>query len=138
MQAIGASRGGLSTKIHMSCDALGNPLRFILTPGQISDYTPAQDLIADFPTQAVLADKGYDSNAIINAIHKSEAEAVIPPKANRVIQRDCDYALYKERNLVERLFNRLKQYRGLATRYCKCKTNFLGFLYLAATMIWLK
>ena len=122
----------------MSCDALGNPLRFILTPGQVSDYTPARDLIADIPAYAVLADKGYDSDAIVNAIANNSADVVIPPKTNRTIQRHCDYALYKERNLVERLFNKLKQYRGLATRYCKTKTNFLGFLYLAAAMIWLK
>jgi len=97
--AFGRSRGGFSTKIHATCDALGNPVRFILTGGEVSDYVPAIDLIKGFKTQAVLADKGYDGDVFIKAIIDSGAQAIVPPRKNRTIKRQCDYTLYKERNI---------------------------------------
>ena len=115
-QAIGRSRGGLSTKIHATVDALGNPLRWILTGGQAADITQAADLIADLPTTAVMAEKGYDADALIALIQQRGAKAVIPPRSNRIEQRDYDHHLYKDRNLVERFFARLKQFRRIATR----------------------
>lgn len=118
----------------MLCDGLGNPVRFILTPGQQADVTQAEALLADQQPDAVLADKGYDSNALLAFIADLDAQAVIPPKRNRVEQRELDDHLYAERNKVERLFNRLKHYRRLATRYDKTARNFLAFWHIAATM----
>ena len=118
-------------------DALGNPLRWILTGGQVSDVTQAASLIAGLPTTAVMGDKGYDANALIARITQMGAQAVIPPRRNRIEQRDFDHHLYKDRNLVERFFGRLKQFRRIATRYEKLARNFLSMLNLACTFIWL-
>lgn len=138
-QALGRSRGGFSTKIHATCDSHGNPLRFILTPGQASDHTQAQALLAEFQAEeAVLADKGYDSDALVETIVQTGAACVIPPTKNRKVQRAYDTHLYKERNQVERLFNKLKNFRRVATRYDKLDVAFLGFIYLAAIFLWLK
>jgi putative transposase len=87
---------------------------------------------------ALLADKGYDADYIIEAAQKMGAEAVIPPKSNRIIQREYDKELYKERNFVERLFNKLKNFRRIATRYDKTASAFMGFIHLASILIWLK
>lgn len=116
-------------------DALGNPVRFILTGGNEADCTQALPLLADIQAGAVLGDKGYDTDAILEGITRVSALAVIPPKANRKVQRDYDYILYKERNLIERFFNRIKHYRAIATRYAKRARNFKAFLYIAATLI---
>jgi len=137
-QALGRSRGGFSTKIHALCDSYGNPLRFILTPGQRSDFVAAPELLKGYSPQAVLADKGYDADYLIEQIQLQGAIAVIPPKKNRRQQREYDVFLYKERNQVERLFNKLKNFRRVATRYDKLDTAFLGFIYLAAIFLWLK
>ena len=137
-QALGRSRGGFSTKIHALCDSLGNPLRFILTPGQRSDFLAASELLRGYKPQAVLADKGYDADYLIEQIQSQGAIAVIPSKKNRRQQRDYDSFLYKERNQVERLFNKLKNFRRVATRYDKLDVAFLGFIYLAAIFLWLK
>ena len=126
-EALGRSRGGFSTKVHVLCDALGNPVRFILTPGQQADITQAEALLADQQPAAVLADKGYDSDALLAFIADLDAQAVIPARRNRIQQRELDPQLYAERNQVERLFNRLKHYRRLATRYDKTARNFLAF-----------
>lgn len=117
------------------CDALGNPVKFLLTPGQTHDITQAQPLLKDLAADHVIADKGYDGDQIIAAIEESGAEAVIPPKTNRKIQRIYDKHLYRERNHIERLFARLKQCRRIATRDDKTARNFLAFLHLAASMI---
>lgn len=118
-------------------DALGNPIRFELTAGQTSDYIPALSLLEGIPFEGVLADKGYDSNAIVDFANKQQAEVVIPPRSHRKEQREYDHYLYKERNLVERFFNRIKHYRRLATRYEKTARNFLAMLTLVSTIIWL-
>jgi len=88
--------------------------------------------------QAVLADKGYDADYIVTAAETMGAQAVIPPKANRKIQREYDAELYKERNLVERLFNKLKHFRRVATRYDKTAVAFLAFVHVASICLWLK
>ncbi len=87
---------------------------------------------------AVLADKGYDADYIVEAAGNMGAVAVIPPKSNRKIQREYDKDLYKERNLVERLFNKLKHFRRVATRYDKTASAFLAFIHLASICLWLK
>ncbi len=124
--------------MHALCDALGNPLRLILTPGNVADCTQAELLLEGIAAGDVLADKGYDSDAIVKYIEDSGAGVVIPPKANRTIQRLCDFALYCERNLVERFFNKIKHYRAVATRYAKRKRNYMAFLTLVSVMLWLK
>lgn len=113
-------------------------MRFILTGGQGSDYTQALSLIEGFHVQAVLADKGYDSDEIVGYITASGALAVIPPRSNRKNPRDCDFALYAERHRVECFFSKLKHYRGIATRYCKRARNFQSLIYLAAMLIWMR
>ena len=100
-----------STKIHAATDALGNPVRLLFGPGQRNDITQAHALIEGFAAEAVIADKGYDANHLREAVLAREAEPVIPPKFNRRAPLPYDKALYKERNLVERFFNKLKQFR---------------------------
>lgn len=137
-QGLGRSKGGFSTKIHAVCDALGNPLRFIVTPGQRNDCTQAIVILKDLKAEHVLADKGYDTDEIITAIEKSGGIAVIPPKSNRKIKREYDIELYKERHKVECLFGFLKHYRRLFSRFEKIKTRFEAFLHLVAALQWLK
>lgn len=127
----------MSTKIHAAVDALGNPVRLFLTQGQASEYTQANELISGFQPDYVIADRGYDSDSFVQAIHASGAEAVIPPRCNRKNLRDYDRILYKERNLVERLFQKLKNYRRIATRYERLARNYSSMLVLVATVIWL-
>ncbi len=88
--------------------------------------------------KVVIADKGYDSNAFVEAIEKTGAEAVVPPRSNRTTPRSYDEDLYKERHRVECFFSKLKHYRRIATRYDKLLANFIGFLKLAAVHILLR
>ena len=127
--------GGWSTKIHAAVDALGNPLRIILTVGQRADITQAEALVAGYQTGAVLADRGYDADSLIALLQKAAIEVVIPSKKNRSEQRLIDKNLYQDRNKVERFFNQLKAYRRVATRYEKTATSFAGFVYLASALI---
>jgi putative transposase len=117
---------------------LGNPVEFILTPGQEADVTQGEALIEGHDAGAVIADKGYDSDPLVRWIEGKGAEAVIPPKKNRKVPRGYDKHLYKERNKVERLIHLLKRYRRVATRYEKTDPNYLGFVYVAAVMILLR
>jgi transposase len=128
----------LTTKLHALCDALGNPLRLILTAGQVADCTQAEPLLTGITAENVLGDKGYDSDATVDFIAQGGAGVVIPPKENRKVKRLCDFPLYRERNLVERFFNKIKHYRAIATRYAKRARNYMAFVALASTMIWLK
>ncbi|KEQ14431.1 transposase [Endozoicomonas montiporae] len=123
--------------MHAATDALGNPVRFILTAGQASEYGQANALIEGMTPDFVLADKGYDSNEFILLIRSSGAEPVIPPRGNRLDQRAYDKVIYKERNLVERLFQKLKNFRRVATRYERLARNYMGILQIAAITIWL-
>ncbi len=135
---MGRSRGGLTTKIHALVDAEGRPLRLALTPGQAGDATAGAALIGELGEGATLiADRAYDTNAIRAFAAERGAWANIPP---RVIRRDS-FAfsgwVYRQRNRVERFFNRLKQFRGLATRYDRRPDNFLAAIKLASIRIWL-
>jgi transposase len=112
-------------------------VRFILSGGHTHDGAPALALMADFHVGYVLADKGYDSDAILAAIEGQGAIPVIPPKCNRKVQRAYDKTLYKARNVIERTFNKLKQYRRLATRYERKSHHFLALLYLATLNLWM-
>ncbi len=121
--------------MHTSVDALGNPRRILLTAGQAHDVRSAPDLIEGQDRQAVIADKAYDSDEFLALIAQMGAEAVIPPKANRIEQREYDKNLYADRNKTERFYNKAKQYRGLATRYEKTARNFLAFWQIASCVI---
>lgn len=118
-------------------DALGNPIALSLTAGQVADITQAEPLLENLDPDAVLADKGYDSDALVASLEAREIAAVIPPKANRKKQRACDFALYRERNLVERFFNKIKHYRGIATRFDKLAITFLAGVLLVCVVLWL-
>jgi putative transposase len=128
----------LSTKIHAATEALGLPLRLIGSPGQRNDITFAHELIDGINADAAIADKGYDADHLTDRIADNGAAVVIPPKRNRKVQRPYDVDLYKERNRIERFFNKLKQFRRIATRYDKLLANFMGFVKLAAIAIWLR
>jgi len=119
-------------------DALGNPLALTLTGGQVHDIKQAEILLALVEPEALLGDKGYDADSFIDRLAARAIKAVIPPKANRKVKRDCDFALYRERNLVERFFCIIKQFRGIATRYEKTARNFLAGLHLVCAIVWLK
>jgi transposase len=121
----------------MMCDALGLPVKFMLTPGEASDYHQAIPLLKNEHPAYVLADKGYDSDEIVDYIIQIGAKPVIPPRSNLIIQRIYDKIIYKERNLIERLFNRLKQFRKIATRFEKIQINFEAMIYLASSYLWL-
>jgi transposase len=135
-ESIGRSKGGLSTKIHAIVDALGNPTGFFLTQGQASDLQGADVLLPQIEAQAVLADKASDAQErVITPLREREIEVVIPPKKNRVTPRPYDKVLYQARHLIENFFAKIKQFRGIATRYDKRSVNFLGGIYLAASAI---
>ena len=122
----------------MIVDALGNPLRLTLTGGQVHDITQAEALLALIEPGALLADKGYDADHFTDNLTARAIKVVIPPKSNRKVKRDCDFALYCERNLVERFFCIIKHYRAIATRYEKTARNFLAGLHLVCALVWLK
>ena len=128
----------MSPKIHAVVDALGNPIGFHLTPGQASDLEGADQLLPDIVAETVLADKGYDADErVIEPLQAKGKTAVIPPRRNRKQPRYYDKELYKARHLIENFFAKLKQYRAIATRYDKRARNFLGAIYLAASVVWL-
>ncbi|UWU12543.1 IS5 family transposase (plasmid) [Sinorhizobium medicae] len=138
-EAFGRSRGGFTTKIHARADGQGRPLGFILTGGEASDYNAVPDLLA-IPVskpRLFLADKGYDGDFLREELLIHGIGPVIPPKANRKNPPACDFRAYKDRNRIERMFNRLKQFRRIATRYDKTRKSFSAFLALAAAKIWL-
>jgi len=128
----------LSTKIHACTDGLGDPVRLLAGPGQENDIRQAAALIKGFRPGHVLADKGYDADHFRQAIRGARAEPVIPFTRSRAAVSRHDKDLYKERNRVERFFNKLKQFRRVATRYDKLLANFLGFVTLAAIALLLR
>lgn len=129
----------MTTKIHASCDALGTPTGFHRTPGHAHDLEGADRLLPTLleTIQAFLGDKAYDAQArVLDLLAKAGVKIVIPPKSNRTELREYDQDLYKARQLIENFFAKLKQYRAIATRYDKRAANFLGAIYLAASVIW--
>ena len=138
-QAIGRSRGGLTTKIHAVVDALGNPVALSLTPGQAADIAEVQPLLEDNEIEAenCLGDKSYDGDGFVGWLEGRGTKPVIPPKANRKTPRKTDFALYRERNLVERFFNKIKNYRAIATRFDKYASTFLAGVLLVSIILWL-
>jgi transposase len=127
----------LSTKIHLAVDGEGRPVRFILTPGQVNDSTQALALLNGECPRYFLADKGYDSHAILDAVEACGAQPIIPQRSCMKRTRDFDARIYKKRNLVERAINKLKHFRRIATRYDRKPANFMAFLCLATLPVWL-
>ena len=129
-KAVGRTKGGINTKIHAIVDGLGNPVAFLLSPGNDGDSTHAVDLMSkiDIEGSNLLGDKAYGTKEILAYIKEHGAVAVIPPKINAKKPWKVDYCLYKERHLVE---------CRIATRYDKLDKSFLSFVYIAACMIWL-
>jgi len=124
----------LSTQIHTPFDALGNPLAFLLTPGQAHDLEGADALLPQMAADTLLADKAFDADErVIEPLVAAGKTVVIPPKSNRKIQRDYDKEIYKARHLIENF----KQFRAIGTRYDKTAKNFLAAIHLAAAIIWL-
>lgn len=127
----------MTTKIHAVVDALGNPVALSLTPGQVHDVMQAEPLLEGLEPEALIADKGYDSDKLVETLDAREIAPVIPSKANRKQPRPCDFALYRERNLVERFFNKIKNYRAIATRFDKLASTFLAGVLLVCVILWL-
>ncbi|MGH6629088.1 MAG: IS5 family transposase, partial [Burkholderiales bacterium] len=134
-QEIGRSRGGRTTKIHALTDRFCRPIAFLLTGGQVADCIAAVTLLDQMPKTAILhGDKGYDSDAVRRKIESKGAAPNIPPKANRRWKNCFSPYLYRDRNAIERMFGRLKDFRRIATRYDRLAHNFLAAVCLAATL----
>ncbi len=139
-RAIGTSRGGPTSKLHIAADAHGNPIDFEVTGGEVHDSQIAKQLIDKIGSaEHFVADKGYDSEAIREYAKQSGMNPVIPRKSNsKKPNPEFDRNLYKLRHLVENLFARLKHFRSIATRFEKLARNFRAMIFLACTFIWIK
>jgi transposase len=136
---VGRSRGGLTTKIHARVDAKGRPVCLLISPGEVHDAACAEALLDGLENGAVvIADKGYDADSIRTHIRDQGAIPNIPNRSNRKTKYRWTKAIYRERNHVERFFNKLKQSRRIATRYDKLGANFFAFVKLASMRIWLR
>ena len=114
-------------------------MRLLISPGQASDMGAVPELLEGLPIPAVVvADRGYDSNAVLDLIGRSGAQASIPSCSRRVVKRSIDPAIYRQRNQVERFFCRLKHFRRVATRFDKLARNFLAAVLIASTRLWLR
>ena len=134
-QAIGRSRGGRTTKIHALTDGECRPIALMITGGQVADCTAGELLLEQMPHASILhGDKGYDSNAIRRRIEGKGVMPNIPPKANRRWKNCFSPFLYRNRNAIERMFCRLKDFRRIATRYDRLATNYLAAVCLAAAV----
>tara|TARA_Y100000590_G_C15423262_1_gene902222 strand:+ start:286 stop:852 length:567 start_codon:yes stop_codon:yes gene_type:complete len=141
-RAIGKSRGGATTKIHMAADAHGNPIDFEITGGEVHDSQVAEKLLEiaeKVEGENFIGDKGYDSKAIRESAQAKGIQPQIPTKKNsKKPNPNFDRQLYKYRHLVENLFARLKHFRSVATRFEKLARNYKSILYLACSLIWIK
>jgi transposase len=133
-QAFGRSRGGFTCKVHCLSDAAGRPLAFHLTGGEAADCTQFETLsaLADARPTYLIADKGYDSDAIRDSLREAGVRPVIPARSNRNTQISWNKRLYRQRNRIERLIGHLKVNRAIATRYDKLARSFLDMLHLAS------
>jgi transposase len=136
---MGRSRGGLTTKTHARVDRQGRPIQLLITPGQAHDLAGAEPLLANVDRRTVvIADKAYDADRLRTRLRVRGAIANIPNMIRRKKRFRWTKALYRERNQIERFFNKLKQFLRIATRYDKLGANFLAFLQLAAVRISLR
>ena len=132
----GTHKRGLNTKIHLAVDAHGMPVRILITEGTTADCKQAEALIDNIKAKVLLADRGYDSDAIVEKAEKAGMKAVIPPRKNRKTQREYDKELYKLRHFVENAFMILKRWRGVATRYAKNTASFLAAVQIRCIAAW--
>ena len=137
-QALGRSRGGFSTKLHILVDGLGNPLHIQLTAGQCHDSPHAPALLAGLTFERVIADRGYAGQAFIDLVVESGAEAVIPPHPRAKDPREYDHWWYRERHLVECFINKLKHFRRVFSRFDKLARRYLAFVQFTSVLIWLR
>ena len=135
--AIGRSRGGRTTKIHALTDDLGRPLSFLITPGNSHDLAGARELLATVrPPRQLLADRAYDAKSLRDWLTERRVKPVIPPNPTRKHPHTYDPKAYRLRNLIERMFCRLKDFRRIATRYDKRADVYLSAILLAAAITW--
>lgn len=134
-EAIGRTRGGLNTKLMALVDHDGQLVRFSIAPGNAAEVREVEPLINGVPAAELVADKAYDSDALRHALAEHGITATIPPRVNRVLPRPFDAESYRRRHLVENYFADLKQFRGVATRYCKLAERFSSMVTLAAWFI---
>ena len=136
---MGRSRGGLTTKIHALVDACGLPILLKLTAGQAHDGRSAEDMLGSIGRgDILLADRAYDSNALRQTLAARGAWANVKPMPHRLNPPAFSKRLYRQRNLVERFFNKLKHFRAVATRYDKRDDNYLAGVKLASIRIWMR
>jgi transposase len=138
LQAIGRSKGGLTTKIHAVVDGLGNPLRITLTGGNVHDMVPSYESISGLKTDQFLANKAYDTNKLIELVESTGTKVIIPSKSNRKHPRKIDKHLYKERHLVECFFAKIKSCRRVSTRYEKLASRYQSMVLIASCLVWLQ
>lgn len=137
-EGLGRSKGGFTSKIHAKVDALGNPLKFIITPGQRNDVTQAICLLSGLNGSYTITDKGYDSAAVREHVLQQDSIPVMPSRSNRKIKPDYDIHIYKERHLIECFFSKIKHFRRIFSRFDKSARNFCSFLSFVGACIWLR
>jgi transposase len=136
-EAIGRSRGGRTTTIHALTDEIGRPRALRIAPGNVHDVMMAAELLSSMePLKRLIADKAYDTNQLRNLLTQMGIEAVIPSTGRRKVLIPHDREAYRQRNLIERMFARLKDFRRVATRYDKLARNFLAGVLIAAILLW--
>ena len=129
----------MTTKVHAICDGCGNPLKFMLTAGNINDSVVATEILSSVKLNGryVLADKGYDARKIVNYIDENGGRVVIPSRNTSLNPRKTNWYMYKERHLIENLFQKAKNFKRFATRYEKSDSSFSAVVYLVFSLIWL-
>jgi len=137
-QALGRSRGGFSTKVHVTVDGLGNPLRLRLTAGHRHDITQAVELVEGFAFEHLIADRGYAAQEFFDWVVGYGIKPVIPAHGRSKKEREYDKWLYRERHLVECFINKIKHFRRVFARYDKLASRYLGFLQFVSSLIWLR
>lgn len=137
-QALGRSRGGVSTKLHIVVDGLGNPLRVLLTPGQAHASPHAAALLDGLTFERVIADRGYAGQTVIAVVEASGAEVGIPPHQSAKQPREYDQWWYRDRHLVECFINKIKQFRRVFSRFEKLAQRYLGFIQCTRVLVWLR
>ena len=137
IEALGRSRGGFTTKIHAMVDALGNPIKFILTPGQSSDVTQASELLKNISNAHVIADRGYVSDELRSELIQRNCTVVIPNKCNTK-NYFYDRFIYQDRYKIECFFSKIKQFRRIFSRFDKSARNYLSFLSFVGAFLWLR
>ena len=138
IEGLGRSKGGFTTKIHALVDALGNPLKFLVTPGQDSDFAWAAKLIGAARGYYAIGDRGYDSDDLRMSLRQQNFIPVIPGRSNRKIKIVYDKHVYKERNLIESFFSKLKYFRHVFSRFDKSARNYVAFLSFVGAILWLR